>query len=129
MKDSRIFLDSSAWIGYFQRENESLDEIIESPGNFLLTSAISFHEVPKKFLSKGKDPKDVKIVLSFMKERSLTIKIDAGIAEKSVADSRKNNLHAIDALIYRSALDNDATLVTMDYDFHKLPGVKIIKQA
>jgi predicted nucleic acid-binding protein len=56
------------------------------------------------------------------------IDVESNISIKAAYDSTKYNLHAVDALIYRSAIENKASLVTMDYDFECLPGVRIVKQ-
>jgi len=124
--EPRYLLDSSAWLAYFQGEDTKLGELIEGVDNLLFTSVITLHEIKRK-LKKRKTPlQRVEEVLSFIKDRSIMVDITPQISEKSADDSISNRLHTIDSLIYRSALENNAALVTMDHDFKGLKGVLLI---
>ena len=127
MTDSRYLLDSSAWIGYLQDESQEINKIL-AERKLLLTSAISFYEIKKKFIKRHIKEALIQKALGKIRENSETMHITGKLCEKAVEASMEYGLHAIDALIYRSAIENDATLITMDCDFHKLPGVKIIEQ-
>ena len=122
MTDSK-FIDSSVWIEYLT--NGSFKEIFES-NDILLLSVLSLFEI-KKVLVKQKINYD-KILKSlyFIKDKSLFINVDANIAESAAELSDKYKLPSIDALIYASALKNNAILITMDNDFRKLDNVTLI---
>jgi predicted nucleic acid-binding protein len=128
MTGTRLFLDTNVWIDYFQTKGVESRDIVEDVGNTLFMSSLSLHEFKKKLIKNGAGKKVIQKVIGFMKEKSFIVDIDETISEKSAEDSLKHKLHTIDALIYRSALENKATLVTMDYDFHRLPNVEIVKQ-
>ena len=129
MTDSRYLLDTSAWIGLLQDESDELSELLRSEDSILLTSALSFYEICKKFNKRGISKKMITNSLRKVRENSETVHLTGELCEKAVEESITYGLHAIDALIYRSARENGAVLVTMDYDFQKLPGVRIVKQS
>lgn len=129
MTGSKYLFDSSAWMGMLQGENEVLRDLLKDDDNSFFTSALSFFEIPKKAIMRGFSKTQIKKSLEFIRENSIVIDISSELCEKAVEDSVKHNLHAMDGLIYHSALENDAVLVTMDHDFQKLPGVKIVKQS
>jgi len=62
-----------------------------------------------------------------MKDSSIIIILNENIAEKAVEESIKHRLHTIDALIYSTAIENGAVLITGDLDFKDLKDVKILK--
>ncbi len=128
MTGTKLFLDSSVWLGYFKGKSEESRGYIES-GDSILTSAVSMYEIAKKLVMTGKSKSEIMRSLSFIRCKSLIVDINCEISEKAAQDSLKYGLHAIDALIYRSALESGAILLTMDNDFRKLPGVKIAKQS
>ncbi len=129
MTDSKYLLDTSAWIGFLQDESDELKELLLSEDSVLLTSALSFYEITKKFNKRGISERRIKKSLGQIRENCETVQLSGELCEKAAGEAIKYGLHAIDALIYRSALENDAVLVTMDYDFEKLPGVRIVKQS
>ena len=128
MTGSEYFLDSSVWLGYFKEENPGAVSIIEGENN-LWTSVISIYEISRKLTKHGVRASELQKRVDFIKDISNVVGISPEGAQKAAQDSLKHNLHAIDALIYRSALESGAVLVTMDNDFRKLPGVRILRQA
>lgn len=129
MTGSRYLFDSSAWIGMLQGENEILRELLKEEENSFFTSAVTFFEIPKKSILRGFSKTQIKKSLDFIRGNSIVMDVNSELCEKAVQASVKHNLHAMDALIYQSALESDAILVTMDKDFQKLPGVRIVKQS
>jgi len=128
MTGFNYFLDSSVWLGYFKEGQKDAAEIIESENN-LSTSVINLYEIVRKLAKNGTRNAEIEKRLDFIKNISAVVGVSSDIAQKAAGDSIKHGLHAIDALIYRSARESNATLVTMDYDFHKLPEVRIVKQS
>ena len=122
-KESKL-LDSSAWLSYFFGESKKIQAMVESE-QLLYTSVISLFEIKRKFLREG--IKDGSAALEFIKERSIVVELDEKIAEKAAAISVQKKLHAIDALIYATAIDSSAVLITGDRDFEGIDHAVVIK--
>ena len=125
MTESRHFLDSSAWVSYFFAENEEIKGIVDNT-NILLTSIISIFEIKRKLLRDNVENDRIIEILSFIKEKSIIIKIDQDICEKAAEISIKEKIPAIDSLIYTSSLTNNAILITGDSHFKRLEKVRVI---
>ncbi|MBN2517684.1 MAG: PIN domain-containing protein [Candidatus Altiarchaeota archaeon] len=119
----KYLLDSSVWLAYFQAKDLGVKKLIEEPSNLLFTSVITLHEVKRKLRRNGQKDRDVQKILAFIKGRSILADVNPGIAEKSADDSIENNLHTLDAIIYRTAMENKAVLATMDHDFKRIGNV------
>lgn len=124
MTDSR-FLDSSAWLSYFYKENEKIKFLIESE-ILLFTSSISIFEIKNKLIKDNIGIDKIQKSIEYIKKRSLIINLDSEIAENAVEFSINYKLPAIDSLIYSSALKNKSFLITLDNDFKNLKGIIII---
>ncbi len=125
--DSRLFLDSSIWLGYFLGNILETKEIIESEKTILFTSIISIHEIYKRLKTLGKTEKDIKREIRFIEENTIIIGINKEIAIRSAENCKKYKLHTIDSLIYSSAVEVKALFITVDNDFKKTPKTRIIK--
>ena len=64
--------------------------------------------------------------LNFIKEKSNIINPDKEIAEEAADISMVNNLGAVDAIIYTTALKNNVKLFTLDNDFRSLQKVEVL---
>lgn len=117
---SSFFMDSSAWLEYFLRAQPDVTHIIDSGNNTLFTSVISLFEIKRRLLAEKKLLQKIQASLSFIKSRSIIIEINERIAEAAAQDSVEEQLHAIDAIIYRSAIEQRAILLTFDADFKKI---------
>ncbi len=124
MTDSK-FLDSSAWLSYFYAENIKIKTVVESD-DFLLSSALSIFEIKLKMLKDKRQLSEIQQSLDFLKKRSLVLSVSEDVALNAVEISFKHSLHAIDALIYASAIKKNATLITLDNDFRRLDNVVIL---
>ena|SRR3989344_6215129 len=116
-------LDSSVWIAYFFEGK--CREIIDSRELFLISS-ISIFEIKKFLMKKNVSFEEIEKHLSFLRKRSIIQNIDESIVEKAVGFAIEKNLPAIDALIYATALQNNAELITLDNDFRNLKDVRIL---
>jgi len=123
MTDSK-FIDSSIWIEYFIYSK--FQEIIKSE-EFLLTSVLSLFEIKRKLERLKIKKEDVEKSIKFIESKSIIILIDSQTAKHAAEMSIKYNLAAIDALIYSSSVEQNATLVTMDHHFKELPQVTILE--
>lgn len=126
MTGSDVLLDSSVWINYFFGADERSRQYVENAKIILFCSSISIFEVKKKFLKSGSSESDAARALNLMKKRCIVVDAGEQICEKSAADSVGLNLHFADSIIYRTALENKAELITMDSHFKGLEGVVML---
>jgi len=92
----------------------------------LIISALSILEVKRKLLRKHYKPKAIASALKFIKSNTLVKNISKEICEKAAEDSHKKGLPAADGIIYRTALEENAKILTLDSDFKNLPGALIL---
>jgi len=119
---SRYFVDSSVWLGYFIGDMPQAKDIIESDA-LLVTSVISLHEIYKKFIKLGENPRKI---IQFIEDMSIIINVDKKIALESAKNCDKYSLHTADSLIYTSSIRNSDLFVTADNDFRNTPRTKVI---
>lgn len=122
MNDSKL-IDSSVWVEYLF--NGRFTEIIDTEAIILL-STLSLFEIEKKLHKEKTDPLKINKSMEFIRQKSLLIPLSAEIAKKAVEISLADNLPAIDALIYATAVISNAQLITADNDFRGLPNVIVI---
>lgn len=118
-------VDSSAWLSYFYAENPKIKSIVESD-DILLTSSLSIFEAKLKLIKDKKELSLIQKSLEIIKKRSLLIPIDEKISEDAAEVSFKHRLHMTDAIIYVSAIKNNALLITLDNDFRGLNNVLVL---
>jgi predicted nucleic acid-binding protein len=125
-KGSELFLvDSSGWVE-FLGDGPRADKFapyIEHEER-LLVPVIVLYEVYKKLLSaQGATAAD-----SFLSAalRARVVPIDERLALLAARISLDLHLAMADAMIYATALDDDARLVTSDAHFRDLPNVTLI---
>ena len=124
--DSKLFLDSCIWLGYFLGNIPETKKLIESEETILFTSIISVHEVFKKLRKLGKTEKESIKAIEYIEENGIVITLNKKIVLFAAESCKKYRLHTIDSLIYSSAMETNATFVTVDKDFRKTPNTKMI---
>jgi len=123
LTESELF-DSTIWIDYLIKG--SFKEKIEKEEIFLLSS-LSLFEIKRKLLrNKELNKRELNEKISFIKNKSTIINIDSEIAEKASEIAEEKSLGAADALIYTTAILNDAKLLTLDNDFRGLDKVEVL---
>lgn len=123
MTDSELF-DSTIWLDYLIKGN--FKDKIEKEEIFMLSS-LSLFEIKRKLLkNKELRKKEIDEKMSFIKGKSNIINVDELIAEKASEIAEEHDLGAADAIIYATALLNNATLLTLDNDFRRLDNVRIL---
>jgi len=125
MTETNFFIDSSAWLGYLLGNLPETKAVIESHENTLFTSILTIHEAYKRLKKIGKEPSKAII---FIEENSIIINITKATAIRAAENCEKHSLHTIDSLIYTSAEETNATFITADNDFDKLPNTKILRE-
>jgi predicted nucleic acid-binding protein len=123
LTDSELF-DSTIWLDYLIKG--SFREKIEQEDIFSLSS-FSLFEIKRRLLRiKMLKKNEIEEKMSFIKSKSIVLNIDEKIAEKASEIAKEKGLGAADALIYTTALVNNATLLTLDNDFRGFSNVKIL---
>ncbi len=124
MTDSKL-IDSSIWLEYLF--NGKYKEILEKD-EVLLLSVISLFEIEKKLHKEKIELKKIMESMEFIRLKSLVINMNPEIAEKAIGISLKYNLATVDAIIYATAVKQQATLISIDNDFRGLPNVMVLKK-
>ena len=124
--DSKIFLDSSAWLGYFLGNIPETKKYIDSKQTTLFTSIISIHEIYKRLKKLGKTEKEIISIISFIENNGIIANLNKKIAIEAAHNCEKHKLHTIDSLIYSGAIHLQTEFVTADNDFKNLPKTTAI---
>ncbi len=118
----RIVLDSSGWIEFFT-DGPLADRYAGyfTPKYELITPTIVLYEVYKKI----KRERDEETALLFAGRLNTTqvIHLTESIAYLAADVSLRHGLAMADAIVYATAKDQDAEVVTGDADLKNLPGV------
>lgn len=123
MTDSEL-LDSTIWLDYLIKEG--FKEKIEQEDIFILSS-LSLFEIKRKLLRNKKLKKqEIEEKISFIKSKSIILNVDEKIAERASEIAEEKNLGAADALIYTTAILNNAVLLTLDNDFRNLDNAEVL---
>ncbi len=125
MTDSKVLIDSSVWILYLFAESPKAKEIIENQ-KIILTSVLSIFEIKRKLLKEKYIKEKILNALEFIKVRSLISELTEEICVQAADYSAEHELSAIDSLIYTTAKNNHALLITADNDFRGLKEVEIV---
>ena len=125
--DTKIFLDSSIWLGYFIGNIPETKTFIDSKETILFTSIISIHEIYKRLKKLGKPEKEILNSISFIENNSIIANLNKEIAIEAAYNCEKHKLHTIDSLIYSSAMHINAEFLTADKDFKNTPKATILE--
>jgi predicted nucleic acid-binding protein len=111
------------WIEYW-RGNKRVRDIIEGPDN-KLTSMMTIAELERLY---GADKEQMDLMIVKIRLRSRLVPVDLGIARAGGAVRRGMKEGGIaDAIIYGTALRNQAKVVTGDAHFKALSEVIFVK--
>lgn len=114
-----MVLDTWAWVEYW-RANDRVRDIIESPEH-KITSTITIAELERLY---GKDRHLMDLMVAKIRLRSRLVPVDSDIARAGGAVRRDMKEGGIaDAIIYATALRNQAKVLTGDAHFKALPEV------
>ena len=121
-----ILIDSSGWIEFFSQGSRALKY-----ANYLkdlsqiITPTVVIYEVYKK-IKKERTEEEALLAVSLMKKTSI-IPLEESIALLAADLSLKHTLPMADAMVYATALENDADLITSDAHFTELEKVVLIR--
>jgi len=119
-------MDSSGWIEFFT--GGPLAERYAAylaPRYHLITPTIVLYEVYKKI--KRERGEETALVFSGQLSASSVIQLTESIAYLAADLSLRHGLAMADAIVYATAKDQDAQVVTGDADLKDLPGIIYVK--
>ncbi len=121
-----ILIDSSAWIEFFSkgRNYKDIYEYLKQEDEIIVPAIVIF-EVYRKICRSSSSEEALSAVasLSSFEVVNVTKEIALTAADLSIT----YHLGMADSLILATAQDYNSLLVTLDHDFIKIPGVKVLK--
>ncbi len=121
-----LLVDSSGWIEYFAagplaRRYESY----LTQADQLVTPTIVLYEVYKKI--KRERGEETALLVAGRMNATRLVSLSSSIALMAADLSLRHGLAMADAIVYATALDEDAQVVTSDADLKDLPRVTYVK--
>ncbi|MBI2646755.1 MAG: type II toxin-antitoxin system VapC family toxin [Deltaproteobacteria bacterium] len=122
-----ILLDSSAWIEYFTKGplSKEITHTIKSEEDILVPTIVIF-EVYRK-IKQLVSAEEGLIATAFLSSFD-SIELTREIALSAADLSSEHHLGMADSFILATAQHHNALLITLDHDFIKIPGVKVLKR-
>ena len=120
-----IVFDTYAWIEYFigSEKGRIAKKYVDSDEEIGISS-LCLAEIKVKYEKEGRDPSEkIKFILS----RSRIIAVNAEIALLAAEQKVKQGLYLIDAVMYATAINSNAKLLSGDKHFQKLDRVELLK--
>jgi len=119
-----LLVDSSAWLEYLTEDLNAAGfaPYIEREAPVLMPTIVLYEVFKVLAREQGRTDADRFVSQAF---RQILVPLDEGLALASARVSLEFRLPMADAIIYATALANQATLVTGDAIFRGLPGVLI----
>lgn len=119
-------VDSSGWIEYFI-DGPNADRFAEAIENTddLIVPAITLTEVYRWMLREATES-DALAAVAVMKQGKV-VPLDDQISILAAELSHRHKLPLADGIIYTTAKDHDAELITQDADMEGLPGVIYVR--
>jgi predicted nucleic acid-binding protein len=121
----RILIDSSGWLEHITEDAKADLYLPYFDGDkILLVPTLVLYEVRKILLRKHSQT----IAEIFVSEalRQVVVPLDEQIAMEAASVSLKHHLAMADAIVYTTALRQQATLIASDDHFQNLPGVVLL---
>ena len=122
----KLLVDSSGWIEYFSgsRLAERYGSYLARPAE-LITPTIVVYEVYKKIKRERGEELALRVMASLTSTE--VIPLTESIALLAADVSLQYGLAMADAIIYATARDQEAEVLTSDADLKDLPGVVYLK--
>lgn len=120
-------VDSSGWLEFFSdsplaaKYYNYLERL-----NELVVPTLVIYEVYKK-IKKERNEEEALLAIAHMGKAKI-VSLDDTLALSAADISLKYNLSMADAIIYATALQEKARLITSDTHFRQLPGVTFLKK-
>ena len=127
MTDSRVLLDTSAWLSHLDSTDNGQVRAIVLSKAVIYVSVLSLFEVKRKLLKDKLSSGDVAAALDNILARCTPVELSQEICLTAAEHSVQHKLSAVDALIYATSESHLCTLITFDNDFRGLQNVKVLK--
>ncbi|MFO0775196.1 MAG: type II toxin-antitoxin system VapC family toxin [Nitrospiraceae bacterium] len=122
----KILLDSSGWIEFFtQGARAEAFAAYLSPKYALITPTVVLYEVYKKI--KRERGEETAILMAGRLQGTEVVPLTDSIAFLAADLGLRHGLAMADAIVYATARDREAEVVTGDADLKDLPGVVYIR--
>ncbi|MDO8625543.1 MAG: PIN domain-containing protein [Candidatus Diapherotrites archaeon] len=126
MTENRFLLDSKVWLGHFLEKDPQTAEVIESHSNYLYCSVLSIHEIITVLDKRKYSDAEILKALEFIRQNATIVDVIETTAINAAFERKKNSLPTVDSLIYATAIQEEAVLITADHHFEGLPQALII---
>lgn len=125
-KNLTVLIDSWAWIEFFKgsKAGEKVKDFIDG-SDIVVISAINMAEVYRWFLRSYTNA-EAEEARKVMKEVCLVVPVTEGIAVEAAGIKHRKKWGLGDSLIYATAKQEKAEIVTGDPDFKGIKGVVFI---
>lgn len=122
----KVLLDSSGWIEFFT-DSPLADRyaVYLTPRYQLITPTIVLYEVYKKI--KREKGEETALLFAGRLNATEVVHLTESIALLAADVSLRHGLAMADAIVYATAKDQDAEVVTGDADLKDLPGVVYVR--
>jgi toxin FitB len=123
----RVIVDSTGWVEYLGEgpKAEGFATYLESQALLYLPSIIVYEVHKKIYRERGKGPADEFVSQAFgFGERLIPLTLELSVLASRL--SLEERLPMADAIIYTTARQVKAQLITSDAHFAQLPGVTMI---
>src|SRR3989344_3144128 len=116
-------LDSSIWLSYLLEGKH--ENLVDENEETIYISPLVIFEIKRRLLKKEIPSKEIEEKINFIKQKTISLELNNGIAEKASEISHKNKIPAIDSLIYATAIFNICAVLPKNIAFRGLEKAKI----
>ncbi len=120
-------VDTSAWIEWLQASQTGHKVAREFPGREACVVPTIVQLELSKWMARELDEQRADAVLAYTRQCAV-VPLDTAIALRAAELGRAHKLATADAIIYATALEHDADLLTCDAHFDGLPGAVLIRK-
>lgn len=123
-----VLIDSNIWIEYFQASEigKKVAVFIEGKEK-IIVSTLNIAEVFRHVLSK-RNRRDAEKAIDIIQQYSFVVSVTTEIAKNAAILKHEKKFGLADAIIYATAIQEDATIVTADSDFKDETNVHYIQK-
>lgn len=118
-------VDTSAWIEWLadSKTGAKLEADIPDSDSWIVPTIVLMEVA--KWLEREMDRRILRAIIAFARECHV-VSLDANLAIRAAEVSKKYKLSTADAIIYATALEHDADLLTCDSHFEGLERVVLV---